>query len=378
MLKRIRTLVLASYTVQSIFQAPVQCECFYLWTHSSLVLPFSLLILLFICFMHVFVLTLVLLFRYEWRLLSKGKEVMLGEYPTGWVRRLASWGWAVCNVNIVCLSVEPGVDGEPEAVVPAVEDAIIAAAQSLNSASEPRARDRRAAAAAEQEDTGVGRPEKSRELSATSSTSSSSSGASSSSSSSNHQSSAVAPSKVEANQHLFDEEPYGSDDLVQVVRSLDHIHLLLSSPLVLAFSVHFIRSFSSIDFEKIFFQFCHSFYYRLLFQTAIQLRCRSICTGSFSASSDACSDALERSHWGSSLARTLTPIQTTTRTNRSRSLIEALGGRSGRKRRTGSRDVFFKQPTRALRSCSVLRHLVNNRQGVILSPPPPRGGGFSN
>jgi hypothetical protein len=55
--------------------------------------------------------------RYEWRLLNKGKEVMLGQYPTGWVRRLASWGWAVCNVNIVCLSIEPGVDGEPELAV---------------------------------------------------------------------------------------------------------------------------------------------------------------------------------------------------------------------------------------------------------------------
>lgn len=60
---------------------------------------------------------------YDWELLDGGRGVRLGQYPAARVRRLASWGWALCNPNIVCMTVEPGVDGEADPGAPEAAEA---------------------------------------------------------------------------------------------------------------------------------------------------------------------------------------------------------------------------------------------------------------
>ena len=53
---------------------------------------------------------------YKWRLLEGGSYVQLGDFPRARVRRLASWGWALCNPNVVLLSLEePGTGNSDDA-----------------------------------------------------------------------------------------------------------------------------------------------------------------------------------------------------------------------------------------------------------------------
>eukprot|EP00930_Biecheleria_cincta_P059045 TRINITY_DN44814_c0_g1_i1.p1 TRINITY_DN44814_c0_g1~~TRINITY_DN44814_c0_g1_i1.p1 ORF type:complete len:260 (+),score=36.44 TRINITY_DN44814_c0_g1_i1:75-854(+) len=47
-------------------------------------------------------------FAYAWKILSDGGRIALGPFPVADVHRRDDWGWVVCNVNIVCCSMEPG------------------------------------------------------------------------------------------------------------------------------------------------------------------------------------------------------------------------------------------------------------------------------
>jgi|MDSY01.2.fsa_nt_gb hypothetical protein len=44
--------------------------------------------------------------HYRWEIVREGQGVRLGPFPIARVRRTKTWGWALCNPNIVCVSVD--------------------------------------------------------------------------------------------------------------------------------------------------------------------------------------------------------------------------------------------------------------------------------
>ncbi|CAL1164102.1 unnamed protein product [Cladocopium goreaui] len=44
---------------------------------------------------------------YQWFLSADGSRVELGQFPQAKVLRRKDWGWAICNSNVVCCSVDP-------------------------------------------------------------------------------------------------------------------------------------------------------------------------------------------------------------------------------------------------------------------------------
>lgn len=57
--------------------------------------------------------------HYSWSIRRNGNYVRLGPFPPARVRRTKTWGWALCNPNVVCVSVDDDSndDGDADDVV---------------------------------------------------------------------------------------------------------------------------------------------------------------------------------------------------------------------------------------------------------------------